>query len=98
MGEEAGPDSDAIRGQVRDKYRAVALDPGHAFGFHTGRALAARLGYDAHVADALPDRAVESFAGVSNPSRCAGSNRVNGSSTLAPAPGSTPSSPLPTWG
>jgi arsenite methyltransferase len=64
MGEEAGPDSDTIRGQVRDKYRAVALDPGHAFGFHTGRA---RLGYDAHVADALPDRAVESFAGVSNP-------------------------------
>jgi SAM-dependent methyltransferase len=33
----------------------------------TGRALAARLGYDAHVVDALPDRAVESFAGVSNP-------------------------------
>jgi arsenite methyltransferase len=63
MGEEAGPDSDTIRGQ----YRAVALDPGHTFGFHTGRALAARLGYDAHVADALPDRAVESFAGVSNP-------------------------------
>lgn len=67
MGEEAGPDSDTIRGQVRDKYRAVALDPGHAFGFHTGRALAARLGYDAQVVDALPDRAVESFAGVSNP-------------------------------
>jgi arsenite methyltransferase len=67
MGEEAGPDSDTIRGQVRDKYRAVALDPGHAFGFHTGRALAARLGYDAHVVDGLPDRAVESFAGVSNP-------------------------------
>lgn len=44
MGEEAGPDSDTIRGQVRDKYRAVALAPGHAFGFHTGRALAARLG------------------------------------------------------
>ena len=67
MGEEAGPDSDTIRGQVRDKYRAVALDPGHAFGFHTGRALAARLGYDAHVVDALPDRAVESFARVSSP-------------------------------
>jgi hypothetical protein len=47
MGEEAGPDSDMIRGQVRDKYRAVALDPGHAFGFHAGRALAAGLGYDA---------------------------------------------------
>jgi hypothetical protein len=67
MGEEAGPDSDTIRGQVRYKYRAVALDPGHAFGFHTGQVLAARLGYDAHVVDALPDRAVESFAGVSNP-------------------------------
>lgn len=62
MGEEI-PDHDALR----DKYRAVALDPVRAFDFHTGRTLAARLGYDADLADALPARAVESFAGVSNP-------------------------------
>jgi len=65
--EQSIPDPDALRDQVRDKYRAVALDPGNAFDFHTGRALAARLGYDANLADALPDRAVESFAGVGNP-------------------------------
>src|SRR5439155_945458 len=56
-----------LREQVRDKYREVALDPGGTHHFHTGRPLAARLGYDAPVVDALPDRAVESFAGVGNP-------------------------------
>jgi SAM-dependent methyltransferase len=60
------PDHDALRDQVRDKYRAVALDPGRALDFHTGRTLAARLGYDADLVDALPARAVESLAGVSN--------------------------------
>ena len=58
---------DTLRGQVREKYREVALDPNAQFHFHTGRPLAARLGYDAGVVDALPDRAVESFAGVANP-------------------------------
>jgi SAM-dependent methyltransferase len=57
----------ALREQVRDKYREVALAPDHTFHFHTGRPLASRLGYDASVVDALPDRAVESFAGVGNP-------------------------------
>jgi SAM-dependent methyltransferase len=52
---------------VRDKYREVALEPSAEFHFHTGRALAARLGYDDAVVLALPDRAVESFAGVGNP-------------------------------
>src|SRR6266851_7670704 len=56
-----------LRQQVRDKYRAVALDPHADHHFHTGRPLAARLGYDQAVVDAFPDRAVESFAGVGNP-------------------------------
>src|SRR5436853_7786904 len=60
-------DPDALRGQVRDKYRQVAVDPGASFHFHTGRGLASRLGYEAAAVDALPDRAVESFAGVGNP-------------------------------
>jgi arsenite methyltransferase len=58
---------DALRDEVREKYREVAEDPHRAFHFHTGRPLAARLGYDAVAVDALPDRAVESFAGVGNP-------------------------------
>jgi arsenite methyltransferase len=67
MAEDALVDPEALREQVRDKYREVAVDPDHAFHFHTGRRLAARLGYDSDAVDALPDRAVESFAGVGNP-------------------------------
>ena len=60
-------DVDTLRTQVRDKYRDVALDPHGAHHFHTGRPLAARLGYDQATVESLPDRAVESFAGVGNP-------------------------------
>ncbi len=60
-------DVDTLRTQVQDKYRDVALDPHGAHHFHTGRALAARLGYEQATVDSLPDRAVESFAGVGNP-------------------------------
>ncbi len=56
-----------LREQVRAKYREVAVEPHRAFHFHTGRPLAARLGYEPEAVDALPDRAVESFAGVGNP-------------------------------
>jgi SAM-dependent methyltransferase len=60
-------DPDALREQVRGKYREVAVDPGASFHFHTGRSLADRLGYEDAASGALPDRAVESFAGVGNP-------------------------------
>ena len=60
-------DIQVLRGQVRDKYRAVAVDPDATYHFHTGRSAAARLGYDPAIVDALPERAVESFAGVANP-------------------------------
>jgi arsenite methyltransferase len=60
-------DAEALRKQVRNKYREVALAPNHRFHFHTGRGLALRLGYDPTVVDGLPDAAVESFAGVANP-------------------------------
>lgn len=67
MASELPVDPDALRAQVRGKYREVAIDPGVSFHFHTGRGLASRLGYQAAEVDALPDRAVESFAGVGNP-------------------------------
>ncbi|HLK76639.1 MAG TPA: methyltransferase domain-containing protein [Streptosporangiaceae bacterium] len=67
MAQDLLVDPDALRAQVRAKYRDVAVDPGGSFHFHTGRALARRLGYDADAVGALPDRAVESFAGVGNP-------------------------------
>jgi arsenite methyltransferase len=60
-------DVEELRDQVREKYRAVALAPDATYHFHTGRQLAVRLGYDPTVVKELPDRAIESFAGVGNP-------------------------------
>jgi arsenite methyltransferase len=67
MSTDVAVDAEALREEVRKKYREVAANPHGTFHFHTGRPLAARLGYDATVVDALPDAAVESFAGVANP-------------------------------
>lgn len=67
MSDDTLVDADQLRGEVRAKYREVASRPHGEFHFHTGRALAARLGYEPAVVDAFPDRAVESFAGVGDP-------------------------------
>lgn len=56
-----------LREEVKKKYRDVACNPHGEHHFHTGRLLARRLGYDQAVVDAMPDPAVESFAGVANP-------------------------------
>lgn len=60
-------DPEALRDEVRAKYRAVAETPEATFHFHTGRELAERCGYDMGRVDELPRVAVESFAGVANP-------------------------------
>lgn len=60
-------DPAALRAEVRAKYGKVATDPTETFHFHTGRPLAARLGYADDIVDDLPDDAVASFAGVDNP-------------------------------
>jgi len=65
--EESQVNSDELRAQVKEKYRAVAVAPDAEYHFHTGRPLAARLGYDSAITDSLSDAAVESFAGVGNP-------------------------------
>ena len=67
MTAELLPDADQLRAEVRAKYRDVALDPRGEHHFHTGRRLAALLGYAPDVVASLPERAVESFAGVGNP-------------------------------
>jgi SAM-dependent methyltransferase len=56
-----------LRRAIRDEYAEVAGDPSAGFHFHTGRPLAALLGYDPADVDPLPDAVVESFAGVGNP-------------------------------
>ena len=67
MGDETLVDAEMLRSEVKQKYKEVAVDPGGSFHFHTGRPLASRLGYDVAVVDALPDVAIESFAGMANP-------------------------------
>ncbi|MEZ4521543.1 MAG: methyltransferase domain-containing protein [Thermomicrobiales bacterium] len=60
-------DQDVLRNAIKHEYEEVAAFPTKGFHFHTGRFLAARLGYPATRVDTLPDIAVESFAGVGNP-------------------------------
>lgn len=60
-------DVERLRAEVKLKYREVASDPTKGFHFHTGRPLARMLDYPMDVVDALPDRVIESFAGVNNP-------------------------------
>ena len=67
MGDETMVDAEMLRSEIKQKYKEVAVDPGGSFHFHTGRPLATRLGYDVAVVDALPDVAIESFAGMANP-------------------------------
>jgi arsenite methyltransferase len=67
MSSDVAVDGDALREEVRSKYREVATNPHGTYHFHTGRDLAKRLGYDDDLSGSLPDMAVESFAGVANP-------------------------------
>jgi SAM-dependent methyltransferase len=67
MNEKLAVDPIGLREEVKNKYRDVATNPTGEYHFHTGRPLAKRLGYDSALVDALPDAAIESFAGVANP-------------------------------
>ena len=67
MSSKSPVDPDALREEVKKKYGEVAEDPHGNYHFHTGRPLAARLGYDMDIVNQMPDAAVESFAGVGNP-------------------------------
>ncbi len=60
-------DRTALRDQVREKYADVASTPEAGFHFHTGRPLAAMLGYAPSDVDWLPAATVDSFAGTGNP-------------------------------
>lgn len=60
-------DLDRLRLAIQDEYRDVATTPEKGFHFHTGRPLAAMLGYPQAETDRLPNSVIESFAGVGNP-------------------------------
>jgi len=60
-------DACELRFEIQAKYAAVATEPEASYHFHTGRPIAERCRYDMAEVDALPEIAVESFAGVANP-------------------------------
>lgn len=60
-------DTEALACAVQAKYTEVATTPERGFHFHTGRPLAQLLGYPAAWIDAVPEAAVDRFAGVGNP-------------------------------
>ena len=57
-------DTNDLEQKVKSMYRAVALAPHGEFHFEMGRTLAERLGYPPAQLDAIPNEAIESFAGV----------------------------------
>lgn len=61
------PDPTAILDAVQEMYEDVAATPTKEFHFPTGRDSCLHLGYPEEELDALPARAVESFAGVGYP-------------------------------
>jgi arsenite methyltransferase len=55
-----------LRAEIKKTYASVSDEPDKDFIFPTGRAWAEDLGYPPELAN-VPERAVESFAGVANP-------------------------------
>ncbi|MFC6835694.1 methyltransferase domain-containing protein [Halomarina ordinaria] len=57
-------DVERLEREVKAVYRDVARTPDEEFHFEMGRPLAERLGYPSTHLDAVPDDAIDSFAGV----------------------------------
>jgi SAM-dependent methyltransferase len=66
---DLGLNQEELRAAIQVEYEAVAVDPGQGFHFHTGRPLAALLGYPDEWLKGIPETAIESFAGTGNPFR-----------------------------
>jgi SAM-dependent methyltransferase len=62
----AGLDVALLKSEIRKTYCAVSQEPDTDFIFPTGRAWAEDLGYPGELAR-VPERSVDSFAGVANP-------------------------------
>jgi arsenite methyltransferase len=57
-------DRAALEAKVKEMYRQVAEDPYGEFHFEMGRTMAERLGYAPADLDRIPQKAIDSFAGV----------------------------------
>ena len=62
-----GLDVDELRLAIQEEYALVAAEPEREFHFHTGRRLAAIVGYDEAWLDGVPEATIASFAGTGNP-------------------------------
>jgi len=58
---------DDLRLEIKKEYTNVALNPNKGYHFHTGRRLAALLGYEDSLYAGLPEGNIASFAGTGNP-------------------------------
>lgn len=56
-----------LRNAVRERYSAVAADPGASYSFRVGKEFAEALGYPPELLDALPESATAAFTGVATP-------------------------------
>jgi SAM-dependent methyltransferase len=56
-----------LKSEIRKTYASVSTEPDKDFVFPTGRGWAEDLGYPKALLDRVPERSVESFAGVANP-------------------------------
>jgi arsenite methyltransferase len=63
----ASLDVGALRREIQAEYALVAHEPERGFHFHTGRPLAALLGYNERWLDGIPEEVIASLAGTGNP-------------------------------
>jgi SAM-dependent methyltransferase len=62
-----GLDVDGLRLAIQEEYALVVAEPERDFHFHTGRRLAAIVGYDDDWLEGVPEATIASFAGTGNP-------------------------------
>lgn len=58
---------ETLRCEIKREYAEVATDPAKGFHFHTGRPLAALLGYTDELLEGIPEDAIARLAGTGNP-------------------------------
>src|ERR1051326_8073236 len=58
---------ETLRCEIKREYAEVATNPDKGFHFHTGRTLAALLGYSEELLEGIPEEAIGRLAGTGNP-------------------------------
>ena len=58
---------ETLRCEIKREYAEVATNPTKGFHFHTGRTLAALLGYDDELLEGIPEECIARLAGTGNP-------------------------------